>query len=207
MSNFPGQSSYSPYDQYSGPQYPYMGGYRNYMPSSPYAQNQPFNGQNQGIQNNQQLPAPQPNNNIQFALIPNIEVAEKSTAEKNQTIYMMNQNKPEIYAKAADNFGLQTMRYFKLVEFNPNLENQQQQTTQQNIEYIPREEFNRFVAVASAEIETLKQNIQTIQQPAQNPINISTPAVTATAPEPTPQVTPTQPSASTKKTSTTKDSK
>ncbi len=175
MSDFMGQPSYTPYSPYIGSQNPYMGGYRNYMPPISYTQNQPFNGQNQTIQNNQQF---QPNNNIQFALIPSREVAQNATAEKGQTIYMMNQNNPEIYMKAADGFGLQSTRYFKLVEFNPEQENQKnQQINQQNVDYMPREEFNQFAAAVSAEINALKQSAQTIPQQI------------ITTPEPIPQNT------------------
>lgn len=164
MSNFMGPQNYTPYNPYNGSPYDYMGGYRNYMPPSSYAQNQTVNTQNGMMQNNQQLPIQpqQMNNNIQFALIPSREVAQNATAEKGQTIYMMNQNNPEIYMKAADGFGLQSTRYFRLVEFNPEQEAQQnQQSNQQNIDYIPRSEFNQFVTAVSAELETIKQSTQT----------------------------------------------
>lgn len=191
--SIPGQPSYMPYSSpYGGPQYDYLGGYRNYMPPNPYAQNQPLNGQNQVLPNMQQ---PQPtNNNIQFALIPSREVAQNATAEKGQTIYMMNQNNPEIYMKAADGFGLQSTRYFKLVEFNPEQENQQnQQIMQQSVDYIPREEFNQFVNAASNEIAALKQQIMAIPQQNATPSEIQTQPVTPTS-------TP-------KKSNSTKDSK
>lgn len=160
----PGQPSYMPYSTpYSGPQYDYLGGYRSYMPPNPYAQNQPLNGQNNMVQSMQQ--PQQMNNNIQFALIPSREVAQNATAEKGQTIYMMNQNNPEIYMKAADGFGLQSTRYFKLVEFNPEQENQKnQQMSQQNVDYIPRDEFNQFANAASNEIAALKQQIMSMSQ-------------------------------------------
>lgn len=187
--SIPGQPSYMPYSSpYNGAQYDFMGSYRNYMAPNSYAQNQALNGQNQAFQNVQNQ-TPQMNNNIQFALIPSREVAQNATAEKGQTIYMMNQNSPEIYMKAADGFGLQSTRYFKLVEFNPEKENQQnQQMNQQNVDYIPRDEFNRFVAAVSSEIEAIKQSTQT------------TPQQTLTVAETTP--TPT-----TKKSTSTKESK
>lgn len=191
--SIPGQPSYMPYSSpYGGAQYDYLGGYRNYMPPNPYAQNQALNGQNQMVQNMQQ---PQQTNNIQFALIPSREVAQNATAEKGQTIYMMNQNNPEIYMKAADGFGLQSTRYFKLVEFNPEQENQQnQQSMQQNVDYIPREEFNQFANAASNEIAALKQQIMSITQP-------STPIVD------TPTVQPTTTTTTPKKSTTSKESK
>lgn len=190
--SIPGQPGYMPYGSpYGGSQYDYLGGYRNYMPPNPYAQNQALNGQNNMMQNVQ--PPQQTNNNIQFALIPSREVAQKATAEKGQTIYMMNQNNPEIYMKAADEFGLQFTRYFKLVEFNPEQENQQNQNMmQQNVDYIPREEFNKFASAASAEIAALKQQIMSIPQQV-------TPAIESPA-----QDTPTP---APKKSNSTKDSK
>lgn len=185
----PGQTGYMPYSNpYSGPQYDYLGGYRNYMPPNPYAQNQPLNGQNQMVQNVQ--PPQQMNNNIQFALIPSREVAQNATAEKGQTIYMMNQNNPEIYMKAADGFGLQSTRYFKLVEFNPEQENQQM--NQQNMDFIPRDEFNQFANAASNEIAALKQQILSMSQK-------STPIV-ETIVQPTPAPSAPKKSTSTKET-------
>lgn len=162
--SFTGQPGYIPYSNtYSTPQYDYLNAYRNYVPPNPYAQNQPLNGQNNMIQNMPQQQ--QPTNNIQFALIPSREVAQNATAEKGQTIYMMNQNNPEIYMKAADGFGLQSTRYFKLVEFNPEQEKQQtQQLTTQNIDYIPRDEFTQFTNAASAEIANLKQQMMALTQ-------------------------------------------
>lgn len=193
--SIPGQPSYMPYSSpYNGSQYDFMGGYRNYMPPNPYAQNQLLNSQNNmlpNIQQNQQM-----NNNIQFALIPSREVAQNATAEKGQTIYMMNQNNPEIYMKAADGFGLQSTRYFKLVEFNPEQENQQNQMIQQNVDYIPRDEFNQFANAASNEIAALKQQIMSMSQQ-------STPIV-ETDIKPT---TNTSTSTNTKKTTNTKESK
>lgn len=168
MPTYPNQPSpYNPYNPYDyASNNPYLSGYRNFGNYNPY----------NPIQNNQSQPMPpqtpnmaiqqQPNNNMQFVLVPSIDVAQNATAEKGQTIYMMNQNKPEIYAKAADGFGLQTTRYFKLIEFNPN---EEQQPVQNNIssDYIPRSEFNQFVAAVSAELEAIKQNppvVQPVQQ-------------------------------------------
>lgn len=161
--SFPGQPGYNPYSSYNGPQYDFMGGYRNYMSPNIYAQNQPLTGQNQPFANATQMPQQNQNQNIQFALIPSREVAQNATAEKGQTIYMMNQNNPEIYMKAADGFGLQSTRYFKLVEFNPEQENQQnQQMINQNVDYIPREEFNQFAAAVSNELAAIKQGASQI---------------------------------------------
>lgn len=174
MPTYPNQpTQYSPYDYAS--QNPYMNSYRNFGNYNPYnPQAQPMAPQTPSMPISQQ-----PNNNMQFVLVPSIDVAQNATAEKGQTIYMMNQNKPEIYAKAADGFGLQTTRYFKLIEFNPN---EEQQSIQNNIsaDYIPRSEFNQFAAAVSAEIEAIKQNppiTQTVQQQATKPNNSKKPPV------------------------------
>lgn len=183
--SIPGQPNLPIYGPYNGSQYDYLGGYRNYMPPNPYAQNQALNGQNTMLQSIQ--PPQQQTNNIQFALIPSREVAQNATAEKGQTIYMMNQNSPEIYMKAADNFGLQSTRYFRLVEFNPEQENQQnQQMLNQNVDYIPREEFNQFANAASSEIAALKQQIMSIPQlsaPTSPPETVNQPTTTTNAPK------------------------
>lgn len=157
---------YNPYDQMNASS-PYISGYRGYGNYNPYQSmmNNQNQSQNQMIPQNMQMQTQPTTNNIQFVLVPNIDVAEKATVEKNQTIYMMNQNKPEIYAKAADSFGLQNTRYFKLVEFDPSIEMQSQQIQQQNVDYIPRDEFNKFVAFVSSEIETIKNNTSSIENP------------------------------------------
>lgn len=166
MPNYPNQPApYNPYDYTANNSY--LSGYRNFGNYNPY--NPMTNGQTQPMApQTPNMTAPQqPNNNMQFVLVPSIDVAQNATAEKGQTIYMMNQNKPEIYAKAADGFGLQTTRYFRLLEFNPN---EEQQAVQNNVtaDYIPRSEFNQFVAAVSAELEAIKQNppvLQPVQQP------------------------------------------
>lgn len=162
---------YTPYDYNAQNQY--LSGYRNYGNYNPYNsipgnQQQPMTAQTAPMAVPQQT-----NNNIQFFLVPSREVAEQAIAEKGQTIYMLNQNFPEIYAKSADNFGLQTMKYCRMSEFNPK-EEQQAQQPNVNADYIPRSEFNQFVAAVSAEIENLKNTpVQTVQQPVTKPNNSS----------------------------------
>lgn len=154
------------YNPYMPSPYPYMNGYRNYMqqPTMPNMQTPGTNLQSVApTQQNQQNQMPvQPQQNMQFILVPNIEVAQNITADKGQTVYMMNQNKPEIYAKAADGFGIQSAKYFRMYEFDPVAEAQAQsqanQPTQQPmIDYTPRDEYNQFVAAVSAEIAAIKQ--------------------------------------------------
>lgn len=155
MSNFNGQffgqPNYDPYNTMNN----HLNGYRNYMDMNPYQRNVPT----QPIQpaQNQQMNIQPQSNNMQFVLVPSIEVAQNATAEKGQTIYMMNQNKPEIYAKAADGFGLQTTKYFRLFEFDPAAEAQMQNNPAQNGAYVTRDEFNKLAAAVSAELEAIKQ--------------------------------------------------
>lgn len=167
MPTYPNQpTQYNSYDYAA--QNPYMNSYRNFGNYNPY--NSMPNNQTQPIapQTPSMPISQQPNNNMQFVLVPSIDVAQNATAEKGQTIYMLNQNQPEIYAKTADGFGLQTTRYFKLIEFNPNDEKQALQAPVLNGDYIPRDEFNKFVAAVSAEIEAIKNMPLTNNQPAVN---------------------------------------
>lgn len=199
----PVQQNYMPYNNpYSTPSYDYLNGYRNYMQPNPYTQNPALNGQNNVMSNMQTQQSV--SNNIQFALIPSREVAQNATAEKGQTIYMMNQNNPEIYMKAADGFGLQSTRYFKLVEFNPEQEKQQnQQMISQNVDYIPRDEFNQFTTAVSTDIANLNQQIVALMQaPTAQPVPtvVSAPVTETVKPVATAQTT-------TKKSNTTKDTK
>lgn len=198
--SIPGQLGYVPYNNpYGSAQYDYLNTYKNYMQPNPYGQNQSLNGQNNMIQN---MPQQQQSmNNIQFALIPSREVAQNATAEKGQTIYMMNQNNPEIYMKAADGFGLQSTRYFKLVEFNPEQENKKnQQALTPNVDYIPREEFNQFTNAVSADIANLNQQIVALMQTTTTQV---TPIVSPDSVTESPKPAATAP----KKSTNTKDSK
>lgn len=173
MNNYTNQYGYSNAQTNNSGQYDYINGYRNnYVTPNSYVSNQDAMRQNQSAQSMYQQTSPQINNNMQFALVPSMDVAEKATAEKGQTIYMMNQNKPEIYAKAADVFGLQSMRYFKLLEFNPNEERITTQNGQTSSSYVPIEEYNRFVQAASNEIEMLKRNIAELSASAQKPMTL-----------------------------------
>lgn len=153
----------NPYGTYNPGPNPYMNTFRNYGNYAPENYMQMQNNQQALGQPTQQPQAPiQPQQNMQFILVPSVEVAQNITADKGQTVYMMNQNKPEIYAKAADGFGLQTTKYFRMYEFDPAAEAQAQaqanQPTQQLMtDYTPREEYNQFVTAVSAEIAAIKQ--------------------------------------------------
>lgn len=161
----------TPYGTYNPMANPYNGykNFGNYGPNNFAYSNNVMGQQAQP----QMAQTNQPQNNIQFLFVPSIEVAQGFSAEKGQTVYMLNQNKPEIYAKAGDNFGLQTAKYFRLYEFDPAAEAQAVQQSQQpmNMNFTPRDEYNQFVATVSAEIAAIKQAMandtaQTAKAPA-----------------------------------------
>lgn len=115
-----------------------------------------------------QIPQPtqqpiQQNPTIPCIQVPNIEYARSVTLNPNQTLYMVSQNSPELYAKATDSMGVATMKTFKLVEFDPTVEAAQQAVNNQSVNFVSREEFNNFVNNVSNQFSIIQQNI--IPQP------------------------------------------
>lgn len=176
---------------------PYMGapsvygGYDPYNPGVPYSYANPYRtpytptytGTTQPVvqqaigQQSQQMGAQ--GQSLQCIQVPNADYAKSVVLNPNQTLYMVSQNSPELYAKAADSMGVATMKYFKLVEFDPTMEAAQQAVNTQIGNVVSREEFNQFANSVAAQFNAIQSGLssqgnipvqQTVQAPPQAPI-------------------------------------
>lgn len=94
---------------------------------------------------------------LQCIQVPNADYAKSVVLNPNQTLYMVSQNAPELYAKAADSMGVATMKYFKLMEFDPTMEAAQQAVNNQIGNVVSREEFNQFANNVQMQFNALQQ--------------------------------------------------
>lgn len=149
---------YGGYDPYNpGAPYSYASAYR--MPYNPSygASTQPAPPQAIG----QQIPQQQPmqGQTLQCIQVPNADYAKSVVLNPNQTLYMVSQNAPELYAKAADSMGVATMKYFKLMEFDPTMEAAQQAVNNQIGNVVSREEFTQFANNVQMQFNALQQGL------------------------------------------------
>lgn len=151
MNDFNNGMPYGGYNGYQQP-YPYMNGYRNYMPN--YGQNTPPTA-------SQTTPVnAQPTSNIPWIQVPNIETAKNVMISPNQTAYIMNQNAPEFYVKSADSMGVAQMKFYRFTEFSPEEEAKRIETVKSG-DFTTKEEFTNFANSVTAEIQALKQSAMT----------------------------------------------
>lgn len=156
---------------------PYMGaptmygGYDPYSPGAPYSYANPYRTPyNTSYGAPAQPPAPQASigqpmpqqqpmqgQALQCIQVPNADYAKSVVLNPNQTLYMVSQNAPELYAKAADSMGVATMKYFKLMEFDPTMEAAQQAVNNQIGNVVSREEFNQFANNVQMQFNALQQ--------------------------------------------------
>lgn len=163
---------YGSYDPYSpGAPFPYAGMYKS-----------PYNSM-YGSQTPQTVPQtipqqvqPQMNGqSLQCIQVPNADYAKSVVLNPNQTLYMVSQNAPELYAKTTDPMGVATMKYFKLVEFDPTMEAAQQAVNNQIGNVVSREEFNQFANNVAAQFNAIQQGFSNgnvnLQQSGLTPVN------------------------------------
>lgn len=129
---------------------------QNYAPVPPVINAQ---AQSQQVQAPQQTSTDNP-----FILIPNREAIKDVFVAPGKSVWAMSQNASEFYFKSADNMGLASTRYFKFGEFDPAMEAAQMQAQAQqpiapNADFVPRSEFNQFVANVSAELQSVRQSL------------------------------------------------
>lgn len=172
---------------------PYMGaptmygGYDPYNPGAPFPYagmyKSPYNSIMYGSQTPQTIPQnipqqvqPQMNGqSLQCIQVPNADYAKSVVLNPNQTLYMVSQNAPELYAKTTDPMGVATMKYFKLVEFDPTMEAAQQAVNNQIGNVVSREEFNQFANNVAAQFNAIQQGFSNgnvnLQQSGLTPVN------------------------------------
>lgn len=163
---------YGGYDPYNpGTPYSYGNPYRSPYNSTTYGALNPPPAQSVGQQPVQQ---PMQGQALQCIQVPNADYAKSVVLNPNQTLYMVSQNAPELYAKATDSMGVATMKYFKLMEFDPTMEAAQQAVSTQIGNVVSREEFNNFANSVAAQFNALQQGLgnqpNVIPQQMANPV-------------------------------------
>lgn len=163
---------YGGYDPYNpGAPFPYAGMYK-----SPYNTNYSVTSQLQPQNAVPQTPQqPMQVSNLQCIQVPNADYAKSVVLNPNQTLYMVSQNAPELYAKTTDPMGVATMKYFKLVEFDPTMEAAQQAVNNQIGNVVSREEFNQFANNVAAQFNAIQNGFSNanvnLQQNGLTPVN------------------------------------
>lgn len=189
---------YGGYDPYNpGAPFPYAGMYK-----SPYNTNYSIPSQLQPQNVVQQTPQqPMQVSNLQCIQVPNADYAKSVVLNPNQTLYMVSQNAPELYAKTTDPMGVATMKYFKLVEFDPTMEAAQQAVNNQIGNVVSREEFNQFANNVAAQFNAIQQGFSSgnvnVQQNGLTPVNQA--PIAAVAPVPAQEGPASKPSTNTSK--------
>lgn len=121
--------------------------YNNYpygMPYQPFTYpygNMNYQGNNQQQVNNQQVQQQAQMN--QYAFVNGVEGAKSFQMQPNQTIMLMDSDRPVCYMKSTNNIGQASLRYFKLTEVNENeLKNDSQsQENKDNNDYVLKADF------------------------------------------------------------------
>lgn len=121
--------------------------------------------------------------NVPWVYVPSLDSAKQIFCAPSQTIYIMNQNKPEFYVKSANEMGVVDMKVcpfntIGLAEYEQGLSaNANAEQASFNNEFLPRSEFNAFVNNLSQELNSVRQMVS---ETAQNGI-VATPNTTAKA--------------------------
>lgn len=100
-----------------------------------------------------------PQQNMTCIRVTDRESAQKVFVAPNQILYMVAQNRPELYVKATDSMGLGQIRYFKIFEFNPEEEQAQTPVSDQMQNVVTQEEFNNFASAVKATLASIQQNM------------------------------------------------
>lgn len=150
-------------NQMSAPYY----GYPNNMQSTIDRLEKLQNQQYQQQQMNYQQQQAQPQTNVNWVQVTNIQQAKEQIVQPNNTVWMMDSSLPRIYVKSVSPVGKIDFQPYQLVPLdeNGNLPNNQQIPIQQEqMEdgqgYVPVEEFNKLTKT----VNDLKQTIITLNQ-------------------------------------------
>lgn len=127
--------------------------------------------QNQQYQQQQQMNYPQqqqsqPQTNVNWVQVTNIQQAKEQIVQPNNTVWMMDSSLPRIYVKSVSPVGKIDFQPYQLVPLdeNGNLPNQQMSIQQEQMTdgqgYVPVEEFNKLTQT----VNDLKQTIIVLNQ-------------------------------------------
>lgn len=114
--------------------------------------------QNQQYQQNYPQQQPQPQTNVNWVQVTNIQQAKEQIVQPNNTVWMMDSSLPRIYVKSVSPVGKIDFQPYQLVPLdeNGNLPNQIQQEQPADTQgYVPVEEFNKL----SQTVNNLEQTI------------------------------------------------
>lgn len=114
--------------------------------------------QNQQYQQNYPQQQPQPQTNVNWVQVTNIQQAKEQIVQPNNTVWMMDSSLPRIYVKSVSPVGKIDFQPYQLVPLdeNGNLPNQiQQEQVVDTQGYVPVEEFNKL----SQTVNNLEQTI------------------------------------------------
>lgn len=119
--------------------------------------------QNQQYQQNYPQQQPQPQTNVNWVQVTNIQQAKEQIVQPNNTVWMMDSSLPRIYVKSVSPVGKIDFQPYQLVPLdeNGNLPNQIQQEQPVDTQgYVPVEEFNKL----SQTVNNLEQTIVMLNQ-------------------------------------------
>lgn len=122
--------------------------------------------QNQQYQQNYSQQQPQPQTNVNWVQVTNIQQAKEQIVQPNNTVWMMDSSLPRIYVKSVSPVGKIDFQPYQLVPLdeNGNLPNKQMQIQQEQAVdtqgYVPVEEFNKL----SQTVNNLEQTIVMLNQ-------------------------------------------
>lgn len=138
--------------------------------------------QNQQYQQNYPQQQPQPQTNVNWVQVTNIQQAKEQIVQPNNTVWMMDSSLPRIYVKSVSPVGKIDFQPYQLVPLdeNGNLPNQIQQEQPVDTQgYVPVEEFNKLsqtvnnleqtIVILNKKIEMYEQLFQEQQQVAEAP--------------------------------------
>lgn len=133
--------------------------------------------QNQQYQQNYPQQQPQPQTNVNWVQVTNIQQAKEQIVQPNNTVWMMDSSLPRIYVKSVSPVGKIDFQPYQLVPLdeNGNLPNQIQQEQIVDAQgYVPVEEFNKLsqtvnnleqtIVILNKKIEMYEQLFQEQQQ-------------------------------------------
>lgn len=118
----------------------------------------------------------QPQTNVNWVQVTNIQQAKEQIVQPNNTVWMMDSSLPRIYVKSVSSVGKIDFQPYELVALdeNGNLPNQQMQVSQQqmvdNQNYVHVEEFNKLTQI----VNELNQKVAMYEQLLQGQQNVGT---------------------------------
>lgn len=163
MAGYMNNYGYPQMNNQMGMNMPYYG-YQNNMQSTIDRLEKLQNQQQQ--MNYPQQQQTQPQTNVNWVQVTNIQQAKEQIVQPNNTVWMMDSSLPRIYVKSVSPVGKIDFQPYQLVPLdeNGNLPNQQMQVQQEQIRdgqnYVPVEEFDKWKQL----VNELTQKVQMYEQ-------------------------------------------